>query len=92
MAETDIEGSLFIELAGPPLTRIKTMLSDDREYLAVISVAQDSSHRVEIFRRATDPQFVGSHWAGVDCLSFTDTFEDAERLAQEKLRDVAHEV
>ena len=91
MAEFEIEGSRFIESAGPTLTRVRTILSRDRKHLAVVSVAQDSSHRVEIFRRATDPQSIGSHWAGIDCLSITDTLEDAERLAEEKLRDVTRE-
>lgn len=83
---TDIEGSWFVESAGTPLVRLKTILSSDRCFLAVVSSTPDASFRVHIFSRVADPQFVGTFWADVGGQSITTDFETAERLAYDRLQ------
>jgi hypothetical protein len=86
---TEIEGSWFVESSGTPLVRLKTILSPDRRFLAVVSSTPDSSFRVHIFSRISDPQFVGTFWSDVGGQSITADLETAERLAYDRLQTAA---
>ena len=86
---TEIEGSWFVESAGTPLVRLKTILSSDLRFLAVISSTPDSSFRVHIFSRVADPQFVGTFWSSFGGQSITTDLETAERLAYDGLQAAA---
>ena len=83
---TEIHGSWFIERAGPTLVRHLVLLSPDGRFLATVSSSTDQLFRVHVFERATDPQWIGTHWADVGSPSVTDTLEAAERLAHERLQ------
>jgi hypothetical protein len=86
---TEIEGSWFVERAGTPLVRLKTILSPDRRFLAVVSTTPDSSFRVHVFSRVTDPQQVGTFWTDFGGQSITTDLGTAEKLAYDRLQAAA---
>lgn len=81
MAPIIIDGAELLESSTDGYVRRATLLSNDRNLLAVVSEGKHGLFRVALCRRIKDFHYQGGEGWGGDESSLTDTMEAAKRLA-----------
>lgn len=79
----NIDGAEYYREESQP--RVLTLMSADRELLAVVSQGEDHLFRIHVYRRGREPGYGGLFWTSVGDPSLTDTLSHAEGIAQARL-------